>query len=73
MADAEAQRQAKARGEALRAELLAMLGAGPQTAAELLPQVATDNVSLSEVAFQLDRLEDEGRTLGAQGEPYRLR
>lgn len=65
--------EAQARGKALRTELLALLETGgPQDATELLPQVETANASLSEIAFQLDRLAEEGRVVGEEGEPYRL-
>jgi hypothetical protein len=65
--------RAQARGEALRDELLARLEAsGPQDATELLPQVEIPNVSLSEIAFQLDRLVAEGQAVGEEGKPYRL-
>lgn len=76
--DEESQRdrraeQATLRGERLRSELVQRLKKdGPRSAVELLPQVDTPNVSLSEVAFQLDRLAGEGRTVGEQGGPYRL-
>ncbi len=73
MADAEDQARARARGEGIRAELLERLTAGAQNAADLLPQLSTPDVSLSEVAFQLDRLDDEGRAVGEVGGPYRLR
>jgi hypothetical protein len=63
---------ARARGEGLRAELLAKLRTdGPQSAAELDPKLPSD-VSLSEVAFQLDRLAVEGQTVGEVGGVYRL-
>lgn len=64
--------QARVRGEELRAELVARLHAGPQTADDLLAGIDRDGVSLSEVAFQLDRLRSEGRVTGAAGEPYEL-
>ncbi|HKO38870.1 MAG TPA: hypothetical protein VJU14_10925 [Solirubrobacterales bacterium] len=65
--------QAQARGEGIRAELLAQLRAdGPKAAPDLLPRIRTANVSLSEVTFQLDRLVDEGEVVGRQGEDYRL-
>ena len=65
--------QARARGESIRAELLTQLKAGgSQEAAGLLPQIETPAVSVSEVAFQLDRLADEGEVVGRQGECYRL-
>jgi hypothetical protein len=70
--DQEMARHAKARGEQLRAELLRRLRSGPQPAAALLPQLEAPGVTLSEVAFQLDRLAGEGRTVGEQGGPYRL-
>ena len=66
MDQAMAQR-AKARGERLRDELLTRLRSGPQTAVALLPQLEVPDVTLSEVAFQLERLNEEGRTVGAQG------
>ncbi|HEX3241124.1 MAG TPA: hypothetical protein VHR18_13440 [Solirubrobacterales bacterium] len=69
---ADNERRARARGEGIRDELLARLEDGPQTAAALLPQIGVSDVSLSEVAFQLDRLADERRTVGEQGAEYRL-
>jgi hypothetical protein len=72
MADAEDQQRARERGERLRAELRAKLEAGgPQSAADLSPQVPPD-VSLSEVAFQLGRLAEEGDATGTVGGVYRL-
>ncbi len=70
--DQEMARRATARGEQLRAELLTRLRSGPQPAAALLSQLEVSDVTLSEVAFQLDRLAEEGRTVGEQGGPYRL-
>lgn len=70
--DQEMARRATARGERLRAELLTRLRGGPQTAVELLEQIEPADVTLSEVAFQLGRLAEEGRTVGEQGGPYRL-
>ncbi len=65
-------RQATARGEGIRAELLAKLTTGgPQSAADLYPQTPTD-VSLSEVAFQLARLVEDGKASGEVGGVYRL-
>ncbi len=65
--------RARERGEGIRARLLANLKAGgPKTAADLLPLIDTPDVSLSEVAFQLDRLADEGRAVGDPGDAYRL-
>jgi hypothetical protein len=64
--------RATARGEGIRADLAAKLRAsGPQTAAQLQPQMAAD-VSLSEVAFQLGRLAEDGRAVGSEGKDYRL-
>jgi hypothetical protein len=64
--------RAKARGESIRAELVAKLRAsGPQSAADLHAQVAA-HVSLSEVAFQLDRLAGEDRAAGEVGGVYSL-
>ena len=55
-----------------RAELLAKLRTGgPQSAADLYPQTPSD-VSMSEVAFQLARLADEGKASGEVGGVYRL-
>lgn len=72
MASAENQNRATARGESIRAELLAKLRTGgPQSAADLHPEFRPD-VSLSEVAFQLDRLADEDTTVGEVGSVYRL-
>jgi hypothetical protein len=65
--------RARARGEGIRAELLAKLGTGgPQSAADLHPQMDSD-VSLSGVAFQLERLNEEGKTDGKAGDAYRAR
>jgi hypothetical protein len=72
MVEEEAVQRAKARGERLRAELLARLRTGPQSAVGLLPQVETPAVSLPEVSFQLDRLAAEGRAVGERGGSYRL-
>lgn len=72
MVDEGAARRATLRGEQLRAELLAHLRSGPQTAVALLPQLEVPGVSLSEVSFQLTRLAEEGRTAGERGRPYRL-
>jgi len=72
MADAEDQERARERGEGIRAELLERLETGAQNAADLLPQLSTPGVSLSEVAFQLERLDDEGRASGKVGGPYQL-
>jgi hypothetical protein len=70
--DFEARRRATARGEKIRAALIAALrGRGPASAADLHPLMPTE-ISLSEVAFQLDRLREEGLTEGGQGGPYRL-
>lgn len=72
MASAEDQERATARGEGIRAALLAKLREdGPQSAADLHPHLPAD-VSLSEVAFQLCRLSDERKTLGTPGGVYRL-
>ena len=68
----ERREQAKARGEALRAEITAMLeNEGPQRAADLLPHLPED-VSLAEVDFQLERLTEEGETVGEPDGPYSL-
>jgi hypothetical protein len=65
--------RARERGEGIRAQLLAKLKAGgPQTAADLLPQIERRDVSMSEVAFQLVRLAEEGRAVGEPGGAYRL-
>lgn len=65
--------RARERGKGIRAQLLAKLKAGgPQTAADLLPQIGKRDVSLSEVAFQLGRLAEEGRLVGEQDGVYRL-
>ncbi|MDX6623878.1 MAG: hypothetical protein QOE75_1810 [Solirubrobacterales bacterium] len=64
-------REARERGENLRAGLIAMLREGPKTAAELIPREPGD-VSPSEVAFQLERLAEDGRVVGAEDGPYRL-
>lgn len=70
--EARREQEATARGERIRAELLAKLRAGgPQSALDLSAQVHKD-VSLSEVAFQLERLADEGQTVGEVGGLYRL-
>jgi hypothetical protein len=73
MADAEDQQRARERGERIRGELLARLANGAQKPADLLPRLDTQDVSLSEVAFQLDRLAVEGEVVGGKdGQPYRL-
>lgn len=72
MANAEDQHRATKRGEGIRDALRAKLREdGPQAAADLRPHFPAD-VSLSEVAFQLDRLADEGTTAGEVGSAYRL-
>lgn len=72
MTTPEEQNRATARGEGIRAELKAKLRTGgPQSAADLHPEFRPD-VSLSEVAFQLDRLADEGTTAGKVGGVYSL-
>jgi len=65
------QRQARERGEGLRIELLEMLRQGPRSATELSPGTP-DDVSLSEVFFQLERLVEEGLVVGSEDGPYRL-
>lgn len=71
MASAGDQERARERGERIRAELTAALRTGgPQSAADLHPQMPAA-VSLSEVAFQLARLADEGETVGEVGGVYR--
>lgn len=58
--------EARARGVRIRAELVAILKeSGPQAATMLYAQIEGD-VSLPEVAFQLERLAEEGQ---ASGEP----
>lgn len=64
---------AAARGIGLRMEIVSLLQSGPQTAADLLPRLLTEHVSLSEVAFQLDRLTEERKTDGKAGDAYRAR
>jgi hypothetical protein len=72
VASAEDQSRATARGEGIRAALRAKLREdGPQSAADVHPHLPPD-VSLSEVAFQLDRLADEGTAVGKVGGVYRL-
>jgi len=65
-------RRATARGEQLRTELVERLRRQPQTAEELLPQLKTPGLSLSEVVFQLGRLEEEHRAAGDRVGVYRL-
>lgn len=68
----EKQAKAAARGTGIREEIRARLrGEGPQEAADLLPHLPGD-VTLSEVAFQLVRMSEEGDAEGAVGGPYRL-
>lgn len=58
--------EARARGTKIREDLIALLRrGGPQPATMLYAQIEGD-VSLSEVAFQLERLAEEGQ---ADGEP----
>lgn len=69
--DQRAQR-AQARGEGLRIEIKARLrDGGAQSAADLLPHMLED-VSLAEVAFQLERLAEEGEATGEVGGSYSL-
>jgi hypothetical protein len=69
---AERAERARERGEGIRAQLLAKLEAdGPRAAADLLPLTDPRDVSLSEVAFQLGRLVEEGRAVGEPGGVYR--
>ena len=64
--------EATARGERIRAELMERLRTGgPQSATDLDPQTPSD-VSASEVAFQLERLADEGQITGEVGGVYRI-
>lgn len=65
-------RRATARGERLRTELVEHLRRQPQTAEALLPQLKTPELSLSEVVFQLGRLEEELRAAGDRDGVYRL-
>jgi hypothetical protein len=72
VASAEDQNRATKRGEDIRAALRAKLREdGPKSAADLHSHLRPD-VSLSEVAFQLDRLADEGTAVGKVGSAYRL-
>lgn len=69
--DHESRERATQRGESIRAVLMAQLvQGGPATAAQLHEFLPT-HVSLSEVAFQLDRLSEEGKVSGEQGGVYR--
>jgi len=70
--DGETQQRAKQRGEGIRAELLTLLDVGPQTPADLLPQLEMQAVSLSEVTFQLERLAEEGQTARNSDGRYQL-
>ena len=64
--------QAQARGEGIRAEIVARLeDEGARSAADLLAHMPKD-VSLAEVAFQLERLVEEGETVGEAGSLYWL-
>lgn len=68
----ERAQQAQARGEGLRAEIKTRLRSeGARCAADLLPHMPKD-VSLAEVAFQLERLTEEGETVGEADGPYSL-
>jgi hypothetical protein len=63
--------RATERGEGLRRKLLSLLEEdGEQSAALLVRQLPPD-VSLSEVAFQLCRLAEEGQVEGEVGGYYR--
>ncbi|HET7444087.1 MAG TPA: hypothetical protein VFJ57_05455 [Solirubrobacterales bacterium] len=65
------QEAATTRGEQIRSQLIEMLTTdGPQTAGDLLPRVETPGISLSEIAFQLQRLCEEGKATGAVGDTY---
>lgn len=62
--------EAAARGQRIRDDLLQRLRTdGPQAAADLHPEMDRE-VSLSEVAFQLNRLAEEGRIAGEVGGVY---
>jgi hypothetical protein len=68
----ERKQQAQARGEGLRAQIKTRLGnEGARSAVDLLPHMPKD-VSLAEVAFQLERLAEEGEAVGEAGDPYSL-
>lgn len=65
------QEAAAARGESIRSQLTESLTRdGPQTASALLRQIKTPGISLSEIAFQLQRLREEGKVAGAVGDDY---
>jgi hypothetical protein len=67
------QEEAAERGKAIRSELTETLAKdGPQTASALLPQIETPGISLPEVAFQLQRLAEEGKADGEVGGAYHL-
>lgn len=65
------QETATTRGKQIRSQLVEALKAdGPQTAVALLPRIQMPDISLSEVAFQLQRLCEEGKASGAVGDTY---
>jgi|GEM_PF-3191162 len=65
---------ATARGIGLRTEIVSLLqSGGPQTAADLLPQLRTEDLALSEVSFQLDRLTEEQKAARNAEDIYRAR
>lgn len=64
--------QARARGARIRADLIAKLQAGgPQPATMLYAQIDCD-ASLAEIAFQLERLVEEGQAVGEPDGAYEL-
>lgn len=68
--DHESRERATARGEHIRAVLLAkLIEDGPATAEELFEYMPRE-ISLSEVVFQLERLAEEGGAAGSQGGEY---
>jgi hypothetical protein len=69
--NAEDQKRARERSERVRSELTAKLRTGgPQSAADPHSQMPGD-IALSQVAFQLYRLANEGETVG-EGGVFRL-
>lgn len=69
--DYESRERATARGERIRAVLLAKLHEDGPATATALARFMPPEISLSEVAFQLDRLAEEGKAVGEQGSEYR--
>lgn len=69
--DYESRRRAAARGQRIRAVLLAKLREDGPASAATLAKFMPPEVSLTEVAFQLGRLAEVGTVAGEPGGEYR--